>query len=571
MWTRAWFWSATLLLAVGSVYAEGDEWFPAPGVSGSLSLDYRLTVPGDQAPETEETIERVQVKAASYIWRSWLAQWTADLTLAFQQTDTGGEESTGQFLAGEGRLYAFPRSRFPAEAYFNIFDSRLDSEGVAAPGEGFRSTNLGLIQQYRPTSADSSLRAALERFSQETLTTGEENVTDQFTLQYDTHFGKQDFDFGMLLQNNRRDLDRADDTLLLVTANHLFRPDSNTSITSNVNWTLADRESSGTRSSANQFQGGSNLLWKDPRRPLRLRGNLDLEVRRDESVAGSLSESERLGVRGGVDYEFTPMLRMTADAGVTHRSGSELATFQSGSLTYTPAVLDIGGFSYHWSAAAFGGNSTGEESAWNVGASLSHGVNRVYFLSQAPVVNFTFNLAQVATNEWRSGDVHQLTLVNSGSAHLVTVREGLTANLGLTFADTAIRGDTDQRIQSANLNASLNWGLTRYSSLTGSFNSGFGRSEVQGEDSESYFSSLVFNYRNSRAFNVRNLRFESEFRADAQSYLPLGLAEKEGTLTWRNRLYHRVGLLDTKLTLNLFRREDGTNDASLIFTVRRNF
>ena len=156
MRARSWFWSAAFLLSACQAFAESDEWFPAPGVAGALSLDYRLTLPGDQTPKTEETIERVELRTASYIWRSWMAQWMADLTFALQQSKTGDEERTGQFIAGEGRLFLFPRSRFPAEAYFNIFDSRLDSEGVAAPGEDFRSTNMGLIQQYRPPSEESA-------------------------------------------------------------------------------------------------------------------------------------------------------------------------------------------------------------------------------------------------------------------------------------------------------------------------------------------------------------------------------------------------------------------------------
>ncbi len=554
------------------VLEAAESSLPPINYSGLLRSTYRLDQPADGNNSSQMT-NTAEISANSYIWRPWLATWNGRLALSRASSESEETEQSSNLFSGSGQLNLFPRSRFPLQAYADVSDSRIDTNGLNSNSSDNRNTRMGLFQTYRPLTGNQRYTVRVERNSQEALSDGLNSTRDQLQADMILRGKKHDITANMLLLDFQQENPDTQQTNLLLSGTHRYHPKEHLSIDSNASFSLSEQQTATSAGITNsEFQANSNLLWRDLKRPLTVRARANVRSRQDES-ASAVSDTQEAGVSGGIEYRFSEAFRLNADAGVTLRNSENgFSSFQSALLNYTPKARPLLGFSYNWLASGGVRNEFEDEGegSQSVSAALSHQISRSLPLGIADWT-LSVNASQGATGEFRSPDGSLMTVQHSASAGLNRAGAGGSSNLRLSVVDNLILGKNDTHIQLLNLGGGHSQSLTRYAGWSADFNLGTSSVTSDNEVSQNSFASVNANYFHRRFLGFRNLRFQSDLELRSESEQLFSFFEDDNRLHWRNEFNYSVGRLGVRLTTNVDQSADGEQNKSIFLSTSRSF
>lgn len=543
-----------------------------------------------QSGRDEDILQQTQtanLNLDSYIWQPWFATTHGGIFLSHITTESDGE-ADNDVVTGDARVRVFPLSRFPFEAFVNVSDSRADIENVEGAtnrASDFRNLQFGFNQQYQPAKGNSRYSARYEHDIQDNRLFSGENVSDRLLLQSSHKIKKHDFAFNANAEDLQ--LDEAgggtDILSLTLTGRHFYKHSGNLSVENFGTLIDFDQQSDMTEFQRKSVNLNNRNVWRSSKRPLVV--SSDARFAMDETDDGVTSTKDyftNLGI--DANYEITPHLRTSgsARAAITRGDTEREATSQSGTLSYTPALIDFRGYNYNWFATGTLSNTTSSESegSQQAGALIGHNISRTKPFGSPPVL-MTVALNQALSSDYSSLAGTSETLTNIGSLNLVRSAGRSSAQLFLTLTDTRVFGDTtgfSGDVQTATLTGLYNLKVSPYESWNAALSTQTTRRSGDADGSQSFdFSSLDIDYQNNRLFGVRRLQFLSQLHLSSENLIPFRDSDVDslgGTQpaekSWENDLLYSIGRLSFRLRGVISERGDDRNTFVLL-TVSRNF
>lgn len=527
--------------------ASGATFVPAPITwGGNLSEYYRKQTPG-RGQSSLQHVQAANLRAATYIWQPWLAQLIGGIGIINVKTELGTRGTDSTSLTGRGGLYLVPYSRFPFTASAYVNDSRIPTSSYT-PSPDFigSSTGYALRQTYRPKSKSSSSEASYNRdsstrqllnatestklnsrlhlrhdyhlpgspslygvgYDHKTANagiTGSEE-TSSFQGRYSTKFNKQFLELSTLLSNSE-DVAQSNINFNNVFMRHTYRPDRllsvNNSASSNRSTTLNVSQNSSVRN----FQADSTTSWQpDEELPLYVFGSVRLYDSSYESLnVTSVSQSQSLAL--SASYSASKNLRYALHETLTRvriSNQSSTTTLTGGRANYTADDTKVWKGARRWNAN--GGldyqTNTSANSSLTVFAGASQGYKFPYVLERG-IMDFNFNQALTLRDSGNFGQINTLAH-NAGVVLKPQPGETLSSSISITLADLVNFGDAPSHFQTSTLGGHLLYKSSVYSNIGANAAIGWATNS-QGQSSTR--AKINFRYINSRAFNVKALRY----------------------------------------------------------------
>ncbi|MGC2164512.1 MAG: hypothetical protein WA632_00705, partial [Gallionella sp.] len=148
-------------------------------------------------------------------------------------------------------------------------------------------------------------------------------------------------------------------------------------------------------------------------------------------------------------------------------------------------------------------------------------------------------------------------------------------------SDRRSLNNTQDSFQFFSLSATISEEINRDSSLSADISAQSSRqlssvpnTAVDPNTSTTYNnSSATVHYAHARAFNIRNMKFDSNLRANSRSALPVfsGTETEQGPITWDNSLSYTVGRLISEFSVSLSKEGNGTSQSLIWFSLKRFF
>lgn len=568
----------------------GFRWTLAPiRWGGNLASELRLQRIEDQ-PRRLQQVEIANIRAATYLWQPWFAQVTGGLGLVTNKergsgsegvTNPGAAGSNSTSVTGNGTLALFPMSRFPFQAMFDVSDSRASGELTRSD---FRSTRIGMRQNYRPLEGNASYVASYDRSTLDSPTFGRDTV-DLLAGSMSRQLGVHSFDIGANHTRNRRSTSGEGSLLNRLTARHGYRPHSALSVESLASINTADFRllSTGavTENRSRFLQLNTFATWRpDEDVPLYVTGG----GRVFQSLVdnnGVESEARTLNANVAANYQYGRNLSLTGSASVTQAAtdaGSDLLTVQGAGVTYVPDPLALGRFVYNWNATGNVFNQTGgrDGGRQNLAGQIGHNVSRNLSLGRTSALTFTLGQSYAATFDTVT-TTSQTLLHNASVSWRLAPTPSSSAFVSLIGADSRTAGHNENQFQLVNLQATGQIQVDRYS---------FGAANltIQGTRQNtpttpgagfSFNSNGSLSYQHLRAFGVPQLRYyalyavnETQFRSRLLG--DINAPREQVNQSLEQRFEYNIGRVELRLTARLARIE-GKRNALIFFRLNRQF
>ncbi len=521
-----------------------------------------------------ENLLTMNLRGNSYIWQPWFMQVNGGLGLTFdhlQREMTG--TSTGNIVTGDAQLQFLPMSRFPFEAKFKKTDSRVTGEAIGSVP--YTNTRYGISQKYRSRQGSFVMQATYDKNIQ-TMQGQADDDSDIYTFMAGKSFRTNRLKFDAKRETARRrsaDTNYRNDNMVL---RHTFRPSGGFSMENMVSYVELDDQVSTFANLNRQIQLTSNSFWR-PANP-KLTGNLGVRYFNSyrESVGGE-TDSDSLNAYGGINYNVTPYLRVRGNlTGKTVRANGEQVNIstQTGTVSYNPAFIPLGRFSYRWYTTGSITNRIEREFAGqHVGLTLGHNIQRAMALR--PREEFSFQFAQSLTGDYDTVFDSRNRLSNSLS---FTWRKGKglgNAYMRLMASDSRTIGDSGPKeiYQLINFQFNGTYSFGPWSALTGNLTINSNKNVTAGSEFDGFATtatgSLV--YRHIRAFNIFRLQFYSDLRISNQLETPSNVfTQKQESTVWINRFDYMLGRLNLRLSLRMSEINRNRYNV-LMFQARRYF
>jgi hypothetical protein len=590
----------------------GLRWrLPPVSWGGSLSYDYRLDHVGDE-PQRHQHLVGLNLSALTYLYQPWLA--TVSATLGLTHSWRGGEPQGGsgqdQFVTGALRLTLFPRSRFPSELRLEQSDSRNDAS--LGGNTDYRARTLALTQRYRPAGGEFNLSATLEHRSQEGPSFGED-TQDQLMADFSARWKRQALAANLARSRSRHANGSEENDFATVSLRHTFNPDTALTLETGANWARSADHLALGDNRVDLTQWSTVALWRPEGKPWSLSAslrsfNLATSTRSAGQDDSPTVRNESLALSLGGQYEFSPQLRLTANASVTRLNGDTRESWVGAlGASYQGPTRNFGEggvWQHDWSAGgAFSSAHNAGLTDDTVSGQVGQSVSRTW--RQAPTQALSLTLGQTLSASW----THAASGVDPGAAsgggglvepgsvggwsrallHSASLTWTRSGEDGSAFA-RASASDARQldgehaRFQLLNLQLSGNVEIDRFSGWSGDLTVQrvFQRSLPQTVDAADPFGydRLIthtaggeITWRHSRAFGIARLRFSTRLRlshdTQHQRRALVPLPERE-TGAWESRLDYQVGRLQTGALLRLA-KSDGLWQQTLTLRLQRSF
>lgn len=564
------------------------------------------TVQSDGEGDATQRGLTLSLDGVGYIWRPWFA--TARLGLDISQISTeldqegtvGDQHTDDRILAGEARTNLFPRSRFPLEAFVDIFDSRIqtDTVGVALQDlDTLRRERVGATQHYRTPSGESNyvLQAVRTRVTE--LDDSHEDSED-LLASGSQRFGSQTLDYRVTQRNAvRHDVEadtRGNQTDQGLTLRHEIQPSEALTVETVYDAAQEDEELAVTGIRQDRQDTASSMdnftTWRPVGSPWTVRTHLGGQRR--DGRTDSLNTRETSSIASvRTSYDITRALVLAMDVGTSRNrrdTDPEVRrTFENASLNYSPAAIALSEtVHYHWGASATVGNTNANNarSVQSASVGLRHGVDHI--ISDDGGRTVTESLNESATEFGDSNDTRLLTLNHQASLSVFWSRVASNTLTQLNLTDTRTRGrqsaalqdeqsppaiepfptatpepaaaeppqDVHQVVQTADVYASHQLLVSRFSSWEGNARVGVTRQNDSGVETESTFADASVGYAYRHVFGVDQLRFRSrlEYASHWVDEEDTGtrdtVQDGERRASWDNRLDYIIGLLSLSLS-----------------------
>jgi len=572
-WGSGWAAAGLLVMAVWPVRAE---YVLAPiRFWGDVTYESRLEDYANGEDQWENLLT-MNLRGNSFIWQPWFMQVDGGLGLTFDhlQREISGT-STGNIVTGDAQLRFLPMSRFPFEAKFRKTDSRVTGEAIGSVP--YTNTRYGISQKYRSPKGSFVMQGTWDKNIQ-TMVGQADDISDIYT-----------FMAGKTLRHNRLKFDAKRETAQRrsTTTNyrndnlvlrHTFRPGSGFSMENMVSYLELDDQVSAFANLTRQVQMTSNSFWR-PANP-KLTGNLGIRYfnsYRETGASATDTDADSLNAYGGINYNVTPFLRVRGNlTGKTVRANGEQinVSTQTATVSYNPAFMPLGRFSYRWYTTGSLTNRIERQFAGqHVGLSLGHNIQRAMALRPREEVSMQF--AQSVTGDYDTVFQNRNRLSNSVS---FTWRKGKglgTAYMRLLASDTRTIGDSGPKEVYQLINYQFNgtYSFGPWAALTGNLTINSSRNLNEGSDYDGFGTTASGSvvYRHIRAFNIYRLQFYSDLRISNQLETPTDVfTQKQESTVWINRFDYALGRLNLRLSLRMSEINKNRYNV-LMFQARRYF
>ncbi len=591
------FLSAPLLVAV--IDADAQQSSPAASASaeraakwqlapirwgGALGLAYQLRDFEDQ-PRSRQTTEELTLEAASYIWQPWFLQIAGGLGLFLSQerqdpiNGTASRSANSQGTTGRFELGLFPVSRFPFTANFDVSDSRTSGDLV---GADYRSTRLGLRQNYRSLGGTSSYAATFDHSVLKSDSFGRDRV-DVLTGTANYSWPRHQ----LQINANYSENDRSDDELGArygrLSLLHNYRPAQTLSVDSMASVNRDERRFGAGESGQSVFnlrQITSFLNWRGAAdSPLTVVASARLSDASTQSGASD-SSSRSAALNTSASYRFNPNLNTFASFGATvFDAGAQRRTLttQSAGAQYQIDPRRWGRVSYNAQAGLSAANQTGgNEGAQQVG-SLTAG-HQVATTLGSGATAWSFSLGQNGALVEDSFAGASRSIAHTASASWrYSGDQGLAAFAGVTLGDSRTFGRNAGDFQLLNVQMSGQWRPGQFSSFNANLTWQATRQTSVNEPDRREQRNLsgTASYQHGRVFGVPRLRYTAQFSAydnqvDSRLQGDPNALRDQASWALEQRLEYLIGRLESRLIVRVA-EIDGKENASLYVSVTRRF
>ncbi|QTQ36953.1 hypothetical protein [Aromatoleum petrolei] len=571
------------------------RWGAAPiRWGGIVSVGLRRST-SDTSSGSSSQVYEGRLRANSYIWKPYIALVSGDFALTSIRSQESGDVSSsnlvGTSVTGSGTLQLFPQSRFPFSASLTLSDSR--SEGSFSDSN-IQQKRLSLRQDYRPQTGRWSSSAGYDR-SELTGDFGSDvvdRVFGNFSNSLERHSINLTGDF------SRNQAAEQTGRSYFLGANHGFTYSDELSLSTNASLTGQQFDLDTDSATTQSLQVFSYGNWTPSESKWRGSANLRY-FQTNNTVGGTTFENRTIGGAASLNYQASRNLNVFGSAGLSADNDNKLTSNQSLGLSYSGDPLRFGYYDYTWFTSASVSNATSGEgdSFRSLNGSVGHSLMRTWQTSEQTTLSGSVNQSVSSSRSTGIGSSSATTLSHGASIGIqANSGETLTGYLSASASDSRTTGDTTSSFQMLNVQLTGNWRINQYSEVDSNLTwqwtrqesendqpvvliDEFGRPLIRDDTSRTGNTSLAggVGYSHRRALGLRGLRYRLDFRAntnrdDSRRFgNPNALRQQDrATLDLDQRLYYRIGRLDTELQYRIAEIE-GRRNQLVFFRVSREF
>ena len=595
---------------VGSL--QGFKFGLAPILwGGGVSETLRYTT-NSSGSSTFQNTQKIEFRAATYIWQPWLARLRGSLGLAktqdvYKTSTFATSDSSYTSIFGSVALSLLSRSRFPFDATYRVDDNR--SLYALSPSVGTVYKSLELRQRYRPVSATSN---TLATYTRTVATTQNFNsplagdmVNTRWTLRHDyrpryskskyslgydrniwntadgagnaswglqgtftTSFDKQSLGVDARRSETYYALNGVDLSSRGIVVRHTYRRDALLSVSSSASVDQANMSAVNSYNTR-YLQANTYTTWQpDADLPLYVNASARIYDSSFERLGTVfLSQNQVLGL--GARYAHTRNLSYALDGSIANSKNDGVVNrtvTENGSVNYSADMVKFGDASYNRNANAsinFQSNTTSASNR-TLSGGAGHNLAIPYQLKGGAFLDFNVDQSVLARNDRLNGQNRSLT--HGGRASWRPVSKGtLSGSVNAGVSDIrSFGGDEQFHYQSASLGVSALNQASANSSLRASASLQWSSNGL-GQYSNSANANLE--YKHGRAFDVQGLRYELLFNHNeslSRSSNPLFGQSDTSVSSLDQNLDYRIGRANVRLSLGLARYGKATSKSVML-------
>lgn len=591
---------------------------------GSVGLDVRHR-DGAALAATDNATLSATGSFASFVWQPWFLRVQGSLGGILARDATAGTPgaATSAALVGDVELSLFPFSRFPTTFYAGVSDTRA---GGALNDLDYRDHRLRLTQQYQ--HAERSERYTFS-FEQSTLRSTQDyggealaldpglpstTSTDRLrvlragwarswvgqTVEVEASAARNTSRQGRLQRETAFDF---------ASLRHVYEPTPSLNVSTTASLTRNGNAFSESGSDASLRFGATFLQvasfasyrplpgqWGHVEgHPLALTGTF--RAFRLTQEAGGEADDAAYGASGslGLTYDLRRDLQVYATVQALQASGGLRTHGISGSagVNWVPEPVPLGDFRYGWSAGASllaaATSDTLDPRFAGAQGNASHTLSRTWSVPGRGAL--TASLTQGVATRYDTREDAEQSLLHALSVFWADEGDGARQGyVGASVSDARRYGATQGSFQLANLQASIQHGLSRRAFLSGSVTVQATRSDEaprvrdgaeppapdpnRGRWIVSAGGTLA--YTHTAAFGVPRLQFQSILQADTfalrrRAFGDLDAPPEQVNWSFENRLDYAIGRLATSLVGRIAEIEGRGRQWQVLLRVQRAF
>lgn len=537
---------------------------------GLLATDLR-SFRGDGQPARRELVESATLQGASYVYQPWFAQLAFGLTGLASQERAQQQNTRGSTLGGNGLVSIFPTSRFPFQASYERTDSRSSEQFT---GRDYLVERAGARQSYRTLAGDSNSSLSFDRSTLSSDTFGRDTV-DVWNASHARSFGLHSFDS----QANRTFNDRGSGEHARfdrVFARHNYAAGGLATAETMASYGATSQSLAARPALHNEVtQVNAFATWRPKEGdPLFVTGGARL-LQTELRDPAAETEARSLMAHGSANYQLSRNLTLNGGGSVTENStadGSTVLSSEFAGATYTPDARRFGQYLYTSNLGAGATNQSGGEEGTRrvISAQATHGVNRLFTVSEMQSVALNGSQGVALANDNQSGDLRSLNHYG-GLSWRVQSADALSGLAAVSASDSRSFGYTPSSFQLVNLQLSGQANSGRYSSLSANYT-------VQGTRqarSEGFVVSRNggATYQHQRVFGVPQLRYlaiyeRNDYQLNTRVQGELTAPREQVSWSFEQRLEYRIGKLEARISYRIA-EIDGRKNALLFLRIAR--
>lgn len=350
-----------------------------------------------------------------------------------------------------------------------------------------------------------------------------------------------------------------------LSATHSYMPSSSFVVASTadilkMNQELAQANSPMLTDAFNSRQFSSLASWRPEESPLTMTSGVLLRSS-DRNLNGlHPPKLTSTNFNLGANYLFSPLIRIYGSVNAYDSLGTQTVTSNGAVVankrygTTVNTEADLAGFRYSGSVGgslstnnttvtkSISQTSTQNSLTLGLGVNLSHALNKISQLGSGHLVT---NVQQGISSGVSTGGTRISNLSTSGG-WLWNKNEGVqSTRLQLRASDSYSLTNSTHEMQMINFQASRKEATARNQSLQGSLTV----QATHSKNANTLTPSASVNYAHVRAFNVPNLKFQSDLLVSDLNILPESI--NSSSRSWDNKLSYSLAKLDLNLNTRL--------------------
>ena len=541
---------------------------PPIQTSGLLSTVYREQSLDSGTSRNQNWLTLATVSASSYIWHPWFALVDGSLSFDTEKDDPSGQAATrSQHFGGKFQLNLFPGSRFPFLFYASTNRDELDERLF---GRASTNTQIGMRQQYSSRDGTRSFSGKVEHNKRKSFTQ-EEFIND--SLDFNARYQLKDHNYyGDIGYDKTSSSQDENATNYALAGRHSYGGRADLTLENLISSTQTHSDFSSSESDTKNNQFTSFASWRPvDRKDLSITGNFrlaDLEqsaTQKDTSLPGASFRQDQstLNINQGLIYNYSPRITITESVNANLSDNGQSDQFfgsESAGISYSSDSLETSYGDYSWStgssASLFHGNNTASQTSLN--NNIGHSISKDVPLTSRLNILSRFN--QSASHQTRSDARESTSLSHSMTLSWSESRNDNHTSVQFQASDARTVSRNDNVFQLLNLQVNNDYRLSRNSHLLANMTLQNSRIISSGESNSSQFINGQLAYFDSRLLNKPNLRFTSRFKFSHQKSNsrigPLTSDDSASDNSWENEMIYRIGLLETRLSLDYFKNQE---------------